>query len=407
MLTTPPLTVRSPLARRKALYGLLERVCEELELTPTQFQSAEEKYHAVGKHLEAGGLIQCYDPDLFAQGSMVLETTVRPYGQNEYDIDLVCLLQSGTRLPSHAHYTKMVGDRLAEDATYKAMLTQRNRCWCLNYAGQFHLDIIPAVPNDRCSRGGGLVADRKLRDWSPTHPRGYVDWFRAIAALIFRMRADTLDEQQEFGSVTSNAAEPLPQPRSDKGLLRRAVQIYKRHRDVFFADRADSEHAPVSIIITTLAALAYQRLVNSKTYETAFDLLLDILEEMPAGITLRQVWKNGRLINCYEILNPTTDERENFADRWNEEPAKRTAFFRWLDAAKRDLHALEGKVGEEVGNHLRQKLGGLEVGRALARLAESVNEARRGSRLYVDRRLGVAATAASGVIVPRNTFYGR
>ena len=54
--------------------------------------------------------------------------------------------------------------------------------------------------------------------------------------------------------------------------------------------------------------------------------------------------------------------------------------------------------------HLRNKLGDLEVGRALSRQAEIVNEARRAGTLFVDRSLGVASTAASGIIVPRNTF---
>ena len=220
------------------------------------------------------------------------------------------------------------------------------------------------------------------------------------------MQATVIDEQTQFGGISAKAAEPLPQPRPDKGVLRRAVQLFKRHRDVMFATAKDGEHAPVSVIITTLAALAYERLVATKTYETPFDLLLDILEEMPVGISERRVWENGRWVTQYEILNPTTDERENFADRWNEEPIKKAVFDRWLTAAKRDLRALEEKFGEEVGKHLRNKLGDLEVGRALSRQAEIVNEARRAGTLFVDRSLGVASTAASGIIVPRNTFFG-
>lgn len=314
----------------------------------------------------------------------------------------------GTRVLGHAYYTKMVGARLREDKTYAEMLTAHNRCWRLNYAGQFHLDIIPSVPNDRCRRGGGLVTDRKLKDWSPTHPRGYIGWFQFRAAMVPRLSPTAVNERREFSnSVNAKAAEPLPQPRSGKGVLRRAIQLYKRHRDVMFLGSKDADHAPISIIITTLAALAYERLVPTKTYESPFDLLLDILEEMPTGITARQVWKEGRWVTEYEILNPTTNERENFADRWNEQPIKRMTFDRWLEAAKQDLRALEAKVGEDVGKHLRDKLGNLEVGRALARQAELVNEARRTGSLYIDRNLGVMALASTGIVVPRNTFFGQ
>jgi hypothetical protein len=37
------------LTKRQELVGLLEIFCEQLELTETQRQSAEEKYEAVGK----------------------------------------------------------------------------------------------------------------------------------------------------------------------------------------------------------------------------------------------------------------------------------------------------------------------------------------------------------------------
>ena len=52
------------LAKRQELVGILEAVCQELELTETQRKSAEEKYNAVGKWLNAGGIIIIYDPDI-------------------------------------------------------------------------------------------------------------------------------------------------------------------------------------------------------------------------------------------------------------------------------------------------------------------------------------------------------
>jgi hypothetical protein len=42
--------------------------------------------------------------------------------------------------------------------------------------------------------------------------------------------------------------------------LQRAVQLLKRHRDVYFA--GDYENRPISIIITTLAAHAYKNQEN-------------------------------------------------------------------------------------------------------------------------------------------------
>ena len=47
--------------------------------------------------------------------------------------------------------------------------------------------------------------------------------------------------------------EPFPAQSNIKGILRRIVQLLKRHRDIAFAD-VKEDIAPISIIITTLAS---------------------------------------------------------------------------------------------------------------------------------------------------------
>jgi hypothetical protein len=81
------------LAKRQELVGILEAFCKQLELTETQRKSAEEKYNAVGKWLNLGGIIMVYDPNISAQGSIMLGTTVRPIGRVEFDVDYFASLQ--------------------------------------------------------------------------------------------------------------------------------------------------------------------------------------------------------------------------------------------------------------------------------------------------------------------------
>jgi hypothetical protein len=68
------------------------------------------------------------------------------------------------------------------------------------------------------------------------------------------------------------------------------------------------------------------------------------------------------------IENPVEPD-ENFADKWNEKPARREAFFRWLERAKRDFGlASEKKSLNETVEVLRKSLGTGEVDRAVRRL---------------------------------------
>lgn len=84
--------------------------------------------------------------------------------------------------------------------------------------------------------------------------------------------------------------------------------ILKRHRDIMF--KGDSEHKPISVIITTLAAKAYKGTKDLK--ETLDDIVFGMERE----------------IDCNEkciVLNPI-NPNENFADKWENEPIKKEVF---------------------------------------------------------------------------------
>jgi Second Messenger Oligonucleotide or Dinucleotide Synthetase domain len=379
------------LTKRQELVGLLEIFCEQLELTETQRQSAEEKYEAVAKWLNLGGIIIIYDPEISAQGSIVLGTTVRPIGRIEFDIDLLCKLCKGSRRQDQAWVKKMIGDRLLEHATYRKMLEDINRGWRLNYAGEFHMDITPAVPNLLCPNDGILVPDKKLSRWKESNPAGYARWFNEKAALSFqRIIKGTMQ--------TEARVQPLPEYRFAKGVLRRAVQIYKRHRDIYFDGK---ENAPISIIITTLAAHAYEKAVSERSYESEFDLIYDVLELMPDFIEVR--YENGR--KFYYIANPTT-KGENFAEKWNANPDSAHAFFRWRQKAMADVLNIANVEGvDEIGKSLAVMLGEKEARQAVEKYeSRKVTVPRSKGELRIDRELGLGS---AGMLVPGNTFFGR
>jgi hypothetical protein len=104
--------------------------------------------------------------------------------------------------------------------------------------------------------------------------------------------------------------------------LQRAIQILKRHRDTVFSD---DEHKPISIIITTLAALSYD---NEASLSLAMQKIVFGME----GFIQRQ---NGQAY----IPNPV-NPLENFADKWAEEPKKEQRFRSWLEQLKSDYRLL-------------------------------------------------------------------
>ena len=67
------------------------KLIEGLDISPTMYKNATEKYKAVGTYLQDQGLT-C---DIFPQGSFSLGTVVRPYRESkeeDYDLDFICCL---------------------------------------------------------------------------------------------------------------------------------------------------------------------------------------------------------------------------------------------------------------------------------------------------------------------------
>ncbi len=158
-----------------------------------------------------------------------------------------------------------------------------------------------------------LLTDKDLHLWQHSNPIGYAEWF-------FRSMQRVLREAQEILAKSAGVSvEDIPEWRV-RTPLQRAVQILKRHRDVYF--EVDDERRPFSIIITTLAARAYTG------HTDIADALIAIINEMPRYIDNR----NGK----WWVENPAHPE-ENFADKWNEKADRRVAFLTWLGKARTDF----------------------------------------------------------------------
>ena len=311
----------------------LNEIAHALDVPPSKYQEAHEHYHAVGQWLDAEDSdLRPYRPEIFAQGSFALGTAIKPVGDSEYDVDAVCLLQIVQEDVSQRELKEMVGRRLKSHGKYREMVNPDcggRRCWTLQYAdgSKFHLDILPAIPDQSMATASSVngskyhahaihITDSTTWDnphapWPKSNPKGYAEWFRERMSVVLN------EELRKHASIKkANVAEIMEY--EVRTPLQRLVQILKRHRDERFGD---DEHKPISIVITTLAALAYE---NEGDLATA---LTNVIPKMRGFVTER----NG----VYWVQNPV-NHHENFADRWILEPKKREFLFSWLDAVERD-----------------------------------------------------------------------
>lgn len=327
-------------SENKDLENYLVDLVKELDVPESRYEAAQRSYHSVGEWLgRDASTLQKFNPAVYIQGSFRLGTAIRPINENDdYDVDLVCELDVDLHTMTQAELKQLFVYEMTAYAKAQGMEppSEGRRCVTLNYAdsAQFHLDVLPAVPDGK--RKVEALALEKLRTdwadsaiaitdqghsyfnvktarWPHSNPKGFSAWFQACMRKVFESRRHALALEARA------SVEEIPE-HVVKTPLQAAVQIMKRHRDMMFKDRPDEK--PISVIISTLAAQAYE---SDATISAA---LGTIFNNMSSHIVSRDgvLW----------IANPT-DPKENFADRWQSHPERQTAFFEWLAKAREDF----------------------------------------------------------------------
>jgi hypothetical protein len=385
--------------RNAELVGVLERLCQGLELTDSQFELAKARYEAVGRWLAGAEEKLIRTILIYPQGSTAIGTTVKPIGRIEHDVDLVSHVVEPDQMISPAALKSAIGNRLRFHGQYASILEEMGRCWRINYSGEFHLDITPSIPNPGCPKGGVLVPDKAMRAWSASNPKGYKALFLERAKIMPQMR---LSKSMVAQDSARSHVEPYPEQVGFKGILPRTVQLSKRHRDIHFQD-LDPSLAPISVIITTLASRAYEYCALNVVYDSELELLCDVVRNMPRFIEVDATGGRHR----WFIWNETTDH-ENFAEKWNADPRRAVSFYDWHRKLLGDLESLTHIEGLDVlTKRLGSAFGSTPANRALDGLVEPVSAARRAGRLTAAPVVGLSTAAlASSTAVRANTFHG-
>ncbi|HHY68152.1 MAG TPA: nucleotidyltransferase [Alicyclobacillus sp.] len=371
------------------LDDLLRRICVMLEITPTQRDEVERHYNAVSAWLAADeSLFDGADIQIYPQGSLRLGTTVKPLSGQEFDLDLVCEIQKVWRSDMNPLTTlNTIEKRLREHGTYAPMVERMNRCIRLNYAGEFHMDILPAYPIGPHKQGFLKVPDRELKGWKDSNPRGYADWFEdrcKQVSLVFDKKAE---------------AEPLPSPEIPdvKPPLKRAVQLMKRYRDVYFGDEPE-KLGPISIVLSTLAARNYDG-QGSVTDTISFVL---------SGI-LREIEEAKYLGSRVYVCNPS-NPREDLSEKWDSHPERYEAFVQFIQDFQKEWESVVRIRGlANLAAALSRMFGEKVTREALKGQADFVEKLRKSVQLGIFNETGVLSLdlgATNVTPIKRNTFYG-
>ncbi|MDR7313779.1 nucleotidyltransferase [Brevibacillus nitrificans] len=370
---------------------LLQRICGSLQITRSQYEEIERSYGHVAKWLSSDkGILKEVDVDIYPQGSLRIGTTVRPLSQQEYDLDLVCELKLDWGKHDALTVFEAVKQRMLENEMYAPMVEPKKRCVRLNYAGNYHLDILPACPTELSTSNSRVkVPDRSVEDWKDSNPKGFAGWFDRIADDFVPLQYELLEKKAEI--------QPLPglEPVEIKPPLKRAVQLIKRYRDVYFEN--DPDNAPISIVLTRLAADTYNK--QGSVAEAIQGILAGI------GRLIQDAQRSG---NRLKVVNPM-NQLEDLSEKWDSDPTGYKYFLKFIY----DFHQEWNRVMEIQGIHnvataLKEMFRGkLPIDDELRKQASFMKALRENSKLGVTSS-GLLTTSilTNTVPVKGHNFYG-
>ena len=229
--------IRRNMMRLSASIGLgvptwtAEFLRDEVNLNQSRLDRLETSVGAVNDYLK--GNLTGYQK-MERQGSYALGTLIKPVDDNdEYDADIQIVMNPNPSWGAK-DYVLEINRTLAGNKNYADKLRLKTRCVTVDYAGDFHLDVVPRVTIN----GKHYICNRTDNKFEETDGNGYRDWFN------------------EKNRITG-------------GNLKRVVRLLKHLRD------HKNSFTAKSILLTTLAG---NTIKSSDEGTTAVSTVADTLE---------------------------------------------------------------------------------------------------------------------------------
>jgi len=339
-----------------------DRFHSRISLNPDRKARIDSAYSNLDSFVSGDGEISKILYELFKQGSYVIGTAVSPGKSNqEFDVDVVLALNVLGRPEEERGPQQVIewlAERLREGGSYSGKVRKKERCVRIKYAGEFHLDVVPAHCNGDTTQAL-QVPDKEngVWRWSWSHPKGYGEW---------------------CGRMQNASNEKFA----------RVVKMVKWWRNRKFGE----DSAPKSIVLTTLLG---HHIANGCSSDA--EALAVTMESM-----------NAYLSSCYfvpVIVNPSL-VNENVARDWKQEEFELFKR-RWQAATEKAREAYdEEDKGRSIS--LWQELFGDAFPKLTAEEAKRMEAIARAGTGYVTLTGRVASEKPGEVhvTVPPHGYYG-
>lgn len=255
----------------------------KVNLSDSRIATLDSRVEAVGNFLSSGSdVISSNFIELIPQGSYAQRTIINPVGlSDEFDADVLLDMNEVDGWDAK-DYVEELYKVFRSSGTYREKVSRRSRCVVVNYAGEFHMDVVPFLTR----HDQRYITNRNQNAYELTNPEGFNQW---------------LDDQNRLTS----------------GRLVKAIRLLKYVRD--FKNNFSVKSVILTILVgervTGAALLADPD--HYKDLPTAFlSLLVDLNDYLQANPTMPSI-------------DDPSCPTENFNHRWDQ--AQYANFRTWIN----------------------------------------------------------------------------
>lgn len=244
---------------------------QTVNLNQSRIDQLDARVLAVGNFLQGANGFGAAAEDLIAQGSYAHKTIIKPVGNHEFDADvLLPMAEQDDWEPKD--YVDNLYTKLRGSATYRDLVSRRTRCVVVNYANEFHIDVVPYLVRD----DGHWITNRRDNKLENTNPEGYSEWF---------------DER-------------------DRIARRRLVEVVRLLKYLRDYKQTFSVRSVVLTYLLATQVTATQELFYPGCYDDLPSALVRLLTDLDAWLQARP--------DLPTMTDPSCPA-QNFHDRWNQE----------------------------------------------------------------------------------------
>ena len=159
-----------------SLTKLIDQFIEDqINLNPSRIDKAKETIKTIRNFIKNDEEFKDLYRDLTPQGSYRQNTIIKPPKDNiEFDVDVLLLLKE-VILWEPKEYISNLAKIFKNSDRYKDIIDQdgKSRCITLNYADDFHMDIVPCIEKS----GYKNIMNKNKNTLEKTDGDGYAAWF--------------------------------------------------------------------------------------------------------------------------------------------------------------------------------------------------------------------------------------